>query len=481
MTDICLIVEGSYPYVKGGVASWIQQLIKNNPEFSFTVVALLATEKDITDLKYKLPKNLISLQHVFIRKETKKPILMPFKMKEMKFIKSCIDNNSIVNYEKLTKVFLKNKPIQKLMYSLDTFRLIKSLYFKHFNDMPFMNFFWSMRGFIHGFANVLCSDIPEAKLYHTVSTGYAGLFSTLCKIKYPKSKLILTEHGIYTRERKMDITISDWSDRRFNDIDPTKSISAYRDLWEMSFNEISKLTYHYCDKIYSLNKKNNDIQIEEGAEKSKVSFIRNGVSLSKFKYTERKSIERLKIGFLGRVVKIKDVKTFIKSAAYIVNIYPDIEFLIAGPTEEDKDYYESCLDLVNSLSLSKNIKFLGNVNSANFFKDIDLMVLTSLSEGQPLVIAEANACGVPVVATDVGGCKEMIFGDGVEDTLGQAGEITKPLEPKETAKAILRLIEDPKLYNTYSRIAHKRANLFYNEETFKSKYNLIYKGYVWQA
>merc|ERR1711879_87514 len=112
-------------------------------------------------------------------------------------------------------------------------------------EKSYLDFFWSIKSVYHSFLSTLISDIPKAKVYHTISTGYAGLYASICKIKYPQSKLLLTEHGIYTRERKMDITISDWADRDYQAYNPKESISLYKNIWAEAFKRISLITYKY--------------------------------------------------------------------------------------------------------------------------------------------------------------------------------------------------------------------------------------------
>lgn len=391
------------------------------------------------------------------------------------------------DFEELIKNILKlsekekYKLLEESLYSEDAFNFINNFYeqSKEFRTKPYIDFFWSLRSIYFSFLNVLLFDMPKAKVYHTISTGYAGLCASICKIKYPESRLLITEHGIYTRERKMDITIADWSDRVHEEYNPKNNISLYKNMWEDSFEIISKITYNYSDEILSLNLKNNLIQINEGANKDKVYFVRNGINLSRFSFKERKKVDKnnIKIGFLGRVVKIKDVKTFIKAADILKKHYPNIEFLIAGPTDEDMEYFNSCKDLVHAVKLDNNLKFIGSVQAENFLQTIDIMVLTSLSEGQPLVIGEANACGVPCVVTDVGGSAEMVLG-GADDTIGPSGIVTKSVNPIQTAEAIKKLIENEKFYNECSKNGGKRVTNFYNERTFLTKYREIYKNNI---
>ena len=117
-----------------------------------------------------------------------------------------------------------------------------------------------------------------------------------------------------------------------------------------------------------------------------------------------------------------------------------------GPMEEDAAYATRCRDLVARLGRADQIAFVGPMPPAAIYGDLDVVVLTSFSEGQPLVILEAYARGVPVIATDVGACREMIEGRGAADrAIGPSGFVTRVATPKETAAALVRLARDPKL------------------------------------
>ena len=84
------------------------------------------------------------------------------------------------------------------------------------------------------------------------------------------------------------------------------------------------------------------------------------------------------------------------------------------------------------------IQFLGPRDVRDVYGDIDVLLLTSISEGQPLVILEAYAAAVPVISTDVGACRELIDGsDGVDSELGPSGIVTRIASPVETAQAIV--------------------------------------------
>ena len=63
---ICLLAEGSYPYIVGGVSAWIQMLIQGMPEHEFIIYAIGAEEKDRGNFKYKLPSNVVAVKEIFL-------------------------------------------------------------------------------------------------------------------------------------------------------------------------------------------------------------------------------------------------------------------------------------------------------------------------------------------------------------------------------------------------------------------------------
>ena len=63
---VCLIVEGAYPYVTGGVSSWVQQLICNMPDVEFVVQTIAAKPDSGQSFKYKIPQNVSQIQEVYL-------------------------------------------------------------------------------------------------------------------------------------------------------------------------------------------------------------------------------------------------------------------------------------------------------------------------------------------------------------------------------------------------------------------------------
>jgi glycosyltransferase involved in cell wall biosynthesis len=113
-----------------------------------------------------------------------------------------------------------------------------------------------------------------------------------------------------------------------------------------------------------------------------------------------------------------------------------------------------------------------------YLGQIDVVVLTSLSEAQPLVILEAGAAGVPVVATDVGACSEMILGHANEEPrLGPGGAITLLCNPSATAREVSKLLTDRAWHTQCANALRERVRLHYDKRSLDRTYREIYDKY----
>ncbi len=103
-------------------------------------------------------------------------------------------------------------------------------------------------------------------------------------------------------------------------------------------------------------------------------------------------------------------------------------------------------------------------------------MLTSISEALPLFVLEAFAAGVPVVASDVGSCRELIEGRGeaAGDVAGSAGAITGIASPEETARAVIGLLQDPVAWSQARRVAAARVQALYGRSRMLAAYWEIY-------
>ncbi len=132
--------------------------------------------------------------------------------------------------------------------------------------------------------------------------------------------------------------------------------------------------------------------------------------------------------------------------------------------------------------LERVIHFEQTLPIERIYPEIDVLVLTSLSEGQPLVILEANAAGIPVVASDVGACRELLEGlSDVDRRIGPSGIVTRLAAAEETAAAISRLARDPELRRRMGAAGQKRVATFYRKSTTVSTYRTLYTSGPWPA
>ena len=117
-----------------------------------------------------------------------------------------------------------------------------------------------------------------------------------------------------------------------------------------------------------------------------------------------------------------------------------------------------------------------------YFPRIDLVVLTSISESQPLTMLEAGAAGIPCVATPVGACEELIYGRKGEDPpLGAGGRIAPLANPIEISKEMAALLLDLRLWTKCSETMKKRMKTYYNKELQKKAYGEIYEQLMHEA
>ncbi|SNR62612.1 GT4 family glycosyltransferase PelF [Desulfurobacterium atlanticum] len=489
--DVAIIAEGTYPYVKGGVSSWIHSLISGLEEFNFGVVFLGSREEDYGEIKYKLPENLtyLSVNFIFSDKEKPPPKIIRAGKEKFERIKEIHrwfrGEKGKLFLEILQKrsFYLTEIREEEFLYSKEAWDFIAESYFEYAVDSPFVDYFWTVRNIHDPIWRVskIMKDIPDTSIVHSPSTGYAGFLSSLLK-EERKTPFILTEHGIYTKERKIDIVNADWiKDRSFFFQKEVDDIDYLKKMWINFFAGIGKFSYDASDLIISLFEDARKLQIKLGAPPEKTRVIPNGVKVENFLKSRRKRAKKIPrvIGLIGRVVPIKDIKTFIKAIRIVVNHFPETEGWIIGPTEEDPIYFEECKKLTKVLELRNNIKFLGFQNLKEIFPQIGLTTLTSISEGMPLVVLESFAAGVPAVTTDVGSCRQLIYGGLNEEDIkiGKAGEVCQVANPSQLAKAYIKLLTDEREWKKCQRAGIERVERFYTYEQFIDNYRLIYRSF----
>ena len=264
---------------------------------------------------------------------------------------------------------------------------------------------------------------------------------------------IVTEQGLYTNERRIEIFMADWIAVMGSlDLALEAKKRTLKDFWLNAFFSLARACYISCDEILSTFDGNNPVQIAGGADPKKIATIVHGINFEDYSYLRKKRRKFPKnVAFVGRIVPIKDVKTFIWACKLVKEQMPDVRLFAVGSSDEDPNYFIECQELAKNIGLANDLQFLGHVNFKEFLVDMDLLVLTSISEAQPLVILEAGAAGVPAVATNVGGCEQLLYG-GINENppLGPGGILTPLRNPEATANAILKMLTDHEFYRKCS-------------------------------
>jgi glycosyltransferase involved in cell wall biosynthesis len=311
-----------------------------------------------------------------------------------------------------------------------------------------------------------------------VSTGYAGFLAAMLRWKTGRP-LILSEHGIYTKERKIDLFHSEWiRDHRDPFARDPVEIGYLRQLWIRFFESLGRLCYSAADDIVALYEANRARQIADGAPEERTRTVPNGINVARLGalIDKRPANDPPPVlCLLGRVVPVKDVKTFIRAIHVIARRMPEVEGWIAGPTEEDPGYAEECRALAASIGVADRVKFLGYQRIDNVLPKVGLLVLSSITEGLPLVLLEGFAAGVPAVATDVGACRQLIEGlEGEDAALGRSGRVVGIADAEALAGAAHELLASPEAWRAAQQAGLERVRRFYSEERLFDEYRSLY-------
>jgi polysaccharide biosynthesis protein PelF len=517
--DVCLLVEGTYPFVSGGVSSWVHDIILGHPDLSFAVLNVGSHPGAYGEPRYQLPDNVVGLHRVFCQESARPPLDGAARAdlrEQIRTLRVAADTRTTpsrvlaglrrLHLEAATDpesqlailddLATNDLPLEEFLYGRASFDLLTVLADRTASETPFLDLFWHYRAIHVPLLRLLAAPEVPATCYHAIATGYAGLLAAVWS-RRTQRPLALTEHGIYAREREMELARADWirdaaetDDGGFGLRTATWAphISPLRKIWSGFFRALSRLAYTQATRIVTLSEVNRVKQIADGAPAAKIDIDPNGVDLPDGAPPVAAAHDNeesggglialrpapLRVGFVGRVVPIKDLITFIRACDQALHTV-DLEVRVIGPMDEDPAYAARCRDLVARLGRGGKIAFVGPMAPARIYPDLDVVVLTSFSEGQPLVILEAYARGVPVIATDVGACRELIEGREADDrALGPSGFVTRVAAPKETAAALVRLARDPQLRRRLGAAGWRRVATHYQRSDMLSSYRALY-------
>lgn len=539
--DVGLLLEGTYPFVSGGVSSWIHEIVSGLPELSFGIVFLGGSAATTGDIKYRRPANLVHLEVHHLMDALGEAPSHPRRRVRARGAwrgggpRDPADAEAEALRPLGTLHELMRDPARpvppELLQALGELDGEDGLALPDFlggdaawaffcreyqiqcPEASFLDFFWTTR-IMHTplFALArIARSAPRFRMLHAVSTGYAGYLGALLA-EQRQRPFVLTEHGIYTKERKIDLAQASWIRDGASSpsasalgLSPARQLQAgaglgpLRRMWIDFFQTLGRLAYAAADPIISLYEGNRRRQIADGADPPRTRVVPNGIDIARFQRIGRDiavdsetdtdtgtgpRAPAMVLGLVGRVVPIKDIKTFIRAVHAVQAELPEAEGWIIGPEDEDPRYAEECHALVETLGLHASIRFLGFQRAEDILPRLGVLVLSSISEALPLVILEAFAAGVPVVATDVGACRALVEGRAdvpADRQLGSAGAITHIASPDETARAALALLRDPVAWHRAGVAGSARVNASYARERMFAAYREVYAAALEKA
>lgn len=212
-----------------------------------------------------------------------------------------------------------------------------------------------------------------------------------------------------------------------------------------------------------------------GVPQRKLRLIPRGVNFEEFKISpdaEARRSGEVIIGLIGRLTPIKGHRLFLKAMARVARVYPGIKVQLVGEAAKPQ-YLEELLALTRHLGLSQCVEFLGTrYDVPQLLSKMSILVVPSVGEEAfGRVAIEAGACGVPVVATQMGGLVDIIENE-------KSGLLVPPDDPRVLAEATLRLLNEPELARRLARALHERVKREFNGVQMFEKTLEVYREAV---
>ncbi|MEQ9310568.1 MAG: DUF3492 domain-containing protein [Balneolaceae bacterium] len=322
--NVLLVIEGTYPWYRGGVSEWIYRYIETCKEFNFSILQIATdpfSELTLDDALYPLPENISD----FIRISPPELegnwsySLQKWYSKERKKFKKLVNKNEII---------------------------------------------------------------------HVTNTGFAGWLGMEISTSR-KIPLILTEHAIYWLEVLKGAVALECGYKIPNNSESKEQVV---DL----FKQIAKKLYSKSDEVITVSECNISLQEQLGA--TEVTYIPNGIAQDWLTKTKIRNEEPV-IGWVGRCAEMKNPLQFFDFVEEFQKKKFNAEFVMllsdAGEHSLEKKVLEKAL-IFDSISL------IWNQPSKEYYKQMDMLLITSHNESQPLVMFEALANNVLPVGKEVG-------------------------------------------------------------------------------
>jgi glycosyltransferase involved in cell wall biosynthesis len=237
-------------------------------------------------------------------------------------------------------------------------------------------------------------------------------------------------------------------------ISSRRDMGIVRQAWHRPAYRLVRQMY---DQVHAVSEEVRRYAIRsDGLDPRRVVTIHNGVDANM--RVERVQPEdcpgQLVVSMVANVRRVKGIDIFLHTAGLVKARFPNTKFRIAGifgTNVEHLAYKDEVLRLRKTLNLEKQVDFLGaSTQVPEFLASSDVFVLPSRSEGFSNALLEAMVCGLPAIATEVGGNPEIL-----ED--GVSGFLVPTEDPVAIADRIMRLLADPELRRRLGKAGRDRV------------------------
>ena len=504
--DVAIVMESTYPYLKGGVSAVVHDIITGNPDLTFGIIHITwDSHSPLKDL-YGMPDNVAWVRVLYLSMEEHQEDFLRARPRDLRMnrrqrrelsrrilgamLALAQDGQTEPLWDIISEGLSASRryPVWAILGT----REFMEAYHDMIPDlgMSMTDVFWCLRDFFSLAYAVLAEPVPRAQVYHAHTTGYAMLLGVNAAREHG-TKVLLTEHNLYVRdtvntllERRLDLNIRLTDYRTFD-------VTGRERMWMAWWLEMGRLCYPYAYASTYLYPRAITEANELGGDAGRAIVIPNGIVTSEFdaSYAARlAAIEEIKkegadkhlwkLVYIARVVPIKGLLDMIDSVRLMVDRGLNIHLDVCGPTEHMPSYFEQCLTRIVEQGLESVITIRGTVKVRELLPEFDLFVLPSYNEGLPVVSLETMGAGIPTVSTDVGAVRSVVEDMIVTDdgqTWDPCGIIIEPGDPAVMADKVQEVISDVDLYERLSLNARGRVEAAYDLVKVNASYNKIYR------
>ncbi|MGW1543608.1 GT4 family glycosyltransferase PelF [Streptomyces sp. NPDC002309] len=468
---VTMLTEGTYPHVHGGVSTWCDQLVKGMPEVDFHIVSLTGSGRE--PVTWELPPNVY--RHTTVPTWGPRPghsrapqgrARRRFLDSYECFLLSVLDPDTSCDFGEALYELARLAREGRLSAALRTESALRSLMWiwtmPHLPTAvarPTVHDALTATDLLEHALRPLGVRIPTDSVAHAVSSGLATL-PALAAHELDGVPFLLTEHGIYLRERYL-------GNRRDTQRWPVKAfmLGFYRAL--------NSHGYRAADLITPCNQYNRRWEERGGADAGRIRTVYNGVDPAAFPHAGPEP-DVPTLTWCGRVDPIKDLETLLRAYAMVRAELPETRLRLFGPVPPGGEGYRTRLEkLAAELGVTDGLTFEGRISEVwRAYAAGHLVMLSSISEGFPFSIIEAMSCGRTTVSTDVGGVREAV---------GDTGLVVPPREPEKMAAAALTLLRDDERRLRLAESSRQRVIERFTLRRCVENFGTIYRELAGQA